>query len=86
MGNGGVIEEMREKPELSFLTNTSIYIVEPSVVEDIPEGTAITFPEIIQMQIDKGRKAAVYPVSESEWLDMGQLSELEKMRERLYGR
>ena len=86
MGNGGIIKEMREKPELSFLTNTSIYIVEPSVVEDIPEGTAITFPEIIQMQIDKGRKAAVYPVSESEWLDMGQLSELEKMRERLYGR
>ena len=44
------------------------------------------YKEIIQMQIDKGRKAAVYPVSESEWLDMGQLSELEKMRERLYGR
>ena len=86
MGNGGVIEEMREKPELSFLTNTSIYIVEPSVVDEIPEETAITFPEIIQMQINKGKKAAAYPVSESEWLDMGQISELEKMRERLYGR
>ena len=86
MGNEGVIKEMREKPELSFLTNTSIYIVEPSVVEEIPEGTAITFPEIIQMQINKGKRAAAYPVSESEWLDMGQLSELEKMRERLYGR
>jgi dTDP-glucose pyrophosphorylase len=86
MGNGGIIEEMREKPELSFLTNTSIYIVEPSVIEDIPVETSITFPEIIQMQINKGRKAAAYPVSESEWLDMGQISELEKMRERLYGR
>lgn len=86
MGNGGLIEEMREKPELSFLTNTSIYIVEPSVIEDIPEKVSITFPEIIQMQINKGRKAAAYPVSESEWLDMGQISELEKMRERLYGR
>ena len=86
MGNGGLIEKMREKPELSFLTNTSIYIVEPSVIEDIPEKVPITFPEIIQMQINKGRKAAAYPVSESEWLDMGQISELEKMRERLYGR
>ena len=86
MGNGGIIEEMREKPELSFLTNTSIYIVEPSVVEDIPAGASITFPEIIQMEINKGKKAAAYPVSESEWLDMGQISELEKMRERLYGR
>ena len=86
MGNGGIIESMREKPELSFLTNTSIYIVEPEVVEDIPDGTPITFPEIIQNQIEHGRKTAVYPVSENEWLDMGQMSELEKMRERLYGR
>ncbi|MBQ1401793.1 MAG: nucleotidyltransferase, partial [Oscillospiraceae bacterium] len=61
-------------------------IVEPEVVEEIPDQTPITFPEVIQAQLDHGRKAAVFPVSESEWLDMGQLSELEKMRERLYGR
>ena len=86
MGKNGAIEQMREKPELSFLTNTSIYIVEPQVLEDIPENTPITFPEVIQMQMDRGRKTAAFPVSESEWLDMGQLSELEKMRERLYGK
>ncbi len=85
MGKNGSIEQMKEKPELSFLTNTSIYIVEPDVVEDIPDNTPITFPEIIQSQKDKGRRVAAYPVSESEWLDMGQISELEKMRERLYG-
>ena len=55
------------------------------MVEDIPDNTPITFPEIIQSQKDKGRRVAAYPVSESEWLDMGQISELEKMRERLYG-
>ena len=86
MGKNGAIENMREKPELSFLTNTSIYIVESEVLDDIPDDTAITFPEIIQMEKEKGRKTAVYPVSESEWLDMGQMSELEKMRERLYGK
>ena len=86
MGKNGAIEQMREKPELSFLTNTSIYLVEPEVVEEIPDNTPITFPEVIQAQLNRGKKAAAFPVSESEWLDMGQLSELEKMRERLYGR
>lgn len=85
MGMNGSIEKMKEKPELSFLTNTGIYIVEPEVLEDIEDGVAIGFPDIIDRERDKGKKVAIYPVSENDWLDMGQLNELEKMRERLYG-
>lgn len=85
MGKNGSIEKMTEKPALSFLTNTGIYIVEPEVLNDIEDDRAIGFPDIIQQQMDKGRKTAVYPVSENDWMDMGQLSELEKMRKRLYG-
>ena len=59
MGKNGIIEQMREKPELSFLTNTSIYIVEPEVIEKIPDNTSITFPEVIQALMDRGEKAAV---------------------------
>ena len=32
-----------------------------------------------------GKKVAVFPVSENDWMDMGQLPELEKMRKKLYG-
>ena len=85
MGINGSIEGMREKPLMSFLTNTGIYIVEPEVVMDINDDEPIGFPDIIKRQQEKGRKVAVFPVSESEWMDMGQLSELEKMRARLYG-
>lgn len=86
MGKNGAIEKMREKPELSFLTNTGMYIIEPEVIDDVPEDTSITLPEIVSLEMQKGRKVAAYPVAESEWLDMGQMSELEKMRERLYGK
>jgi len=82
---GGEVAAMREKPELSFLTNTGIYIVEPEVLEDIPEHTALGFPDIIEGQRQKGRKVAVYPVDEDAWMDMGQMTELEKMRKQLYG-
>ena len=85
MGMNGSIEEMREKPQLSFLTNTGIYVVEPEVLEDMEDGTAIGFPDVVEKQIAKGRNVAIYPVSENEWLDMGQLPELERMRKKLYG-
>lgn len=85
MGANGVIEGMKEKPLMSFLTNTGIYIVEPGVVDDMVDGENIGFPDIVERQRQKGRKVAVFPVSENEWMDMGQLSELEKMRVKLYG-
>ena len=70
---------MKEKPEISFLTNTGMYIVEPEVLNDIEDNKAIGFPDIIEAQREKGRKVAAYPISENEWMDMGQLSGLEKM-------
>lgn len=85
MGINGAIQTMKEKPELSFLTNTGMYIVEPEVVEEMVPDVPISFPDIIKAQMEKGKNVAAYPVSENDWLDMGQLSELKKMRERLYG-
>lgn len=85
MGINGTIEGMKEKPLMSFLTNTGIYIVEPEVVDDIDEGVPIGFPDIVEMERQKGKRVAVFPVSENDWMDMGQLSELEKMRIKLYG-
>lgn len=83
IGLNGKIDRMQEKPTMSFLTNTGIYIVEPEVVDDVKEDTPIGFPDIIEMERRKGKKTAVFPVSENDWMDMGQLSELEKMRRKL---
>lgn len=85
MGVNGAIEQMKEKPLISFLTNTGIYIVEPEVIDDIEDGEFIGFPDIVEREKQKGKKVAVFPVSENDWMDMGQLPELEKMRIKLYG-
>lgn len=85
MGVNGTIEDMKEKPLMSFLTNTGIYIVEPEVVDDVEEGVSIGFPDIIELERQRGKKVAVFPVSENDWMDMGQLPELEKMRIKLFG-
>lgn len=85
MGLNGTIIEMKEKPRMSFLTNTGIYIVEPEVINDIEDGVSIGFPDIVERERQKGKKVAVFPVSENDWMDMGQIPELEKMRIKLYG-
>ena len=85
MGVSGAIEEMKEKPLISFLTNTGIYIVEPEVIDDIEDGVSIGFPDIVERERQKGKRVAVFPVSENDWMDMGQIPELEKMRIKLYG-
>ena len=85
IGRNGMIDQMEEKPLLSFLVNTGIYIVEPEVIDDIEDGVSIGFPDIVEKERQKGKKVAAFPVSENDWMDMGQLPELEKMRIKLYG-
>ncbi len=85
MGKQGKIDGFREKPLMSFLTNTGLYLVEPEVTEMLEEGKAVGFPDIVESLRQRDENVAVFPVGESAWMDMGQLSELEKMRERLYG-
>lgn len=79
----GEIEEMREKPELSFFTNTGMYVVEPKVIEELEDNKAVGFPDIIEKYKEAGEKIGVYPISENSWLDMGQLDGMEEMRRRL---
>ncbi|MFL2109906.1 sugar phosphate nucleotidyltransferase [Marinilactibacillus psychrotolerans] len=79
----GEIDSMREKPELSFFTNTGMYIVEPRIIEELEENKAVGFPDIIEYYKAKGEKIGVYPISENSWMDMGQIDEMEEMRRRL---
>lgn len=79
----GNIDSLTEKPSFSFLTNTGFYVIEPKFLEYIPENAFMHITDIIQNCIDNGCKVGIYPISESQWSDMGQLEEMEKMREKL---
>ena len=83
LGEDGNLENIEEKPQMSFLTNTGVYIIEPEVLDMIPENTFMGFPDIIEMVQKAGNRVGIYPVSEHAWLDMGQMNTLEEMRERL---
>ncbi len=79
----GCISKVTEKPEMNFLTNTGVYIVEPRVVNEMEDGKHIGFPDIIDAYRKSGDRVGVYPVSEQSWMDMGQMEELDNMRRKL---
>ena len=78
----GELLEMEEKPKYSFLTNTGFYILEPELLDYIPEDTFIHMPDILQKCMQEGKRVGVYQIEEEKWLDMGQFDEMEKMRQR----
>lgn len=83
MGDDGCVEELKEKPQMPFLTNTGCYIVDQKIMRYLTEGEIISFPEIIMRCKRGGDRVGVYPISENAWLDMGQFDEMEKMKKQL---
>jgi len=76
--NGGMLKEITEKPEYDFLVNTGMYLMEPSVLHDIPENMKYDTTELINDYIKRDKKIGVYPVSDKSWLDIGQWQQLQE--------
>jgi len=83
LGADGELSGVTENPEMNFLTNTGVYVVEPSVIEGLAYNQPALFTDIVSDVRARGGRVGVYPVSEHSWMDMGQLEELEDMRRRL---
>ena len=79
----GRITSMQEKPELSFLTNTGLYVIEPRVIDELPKDKFIHITDIAQKYLNANEKVGCFPVSEKSWLDMGQLNEMDAMLKEL---
>ena len=72
-----------EKPSNTYLINTGVYVIEPELLSKIPEDTYIHITEIIEKCIRDKAKIGTYIIEDNDWMDMGQLDEMEKMKEKL---
>ena len=77
-GENGEMISLKEKPELTFKINTGMYILEASVLKDMPRNTFYNITDLINDYLKRGEKVGVYPVSEKSWLDMGQFEALQE--------
>ena len=74
----GFLTKIAEKPEYDFWVNTGLYVLRKEVIRHIPKTGAFDFPDLIRQLSMSGGKISVYPVSQSSWVDMGQLHEYQK--------
>jgi NDP-sugar pyrophosphorylase family protein len=68
---GAHVRSLDEKPQLGFLVNAGIYLLEPSVYQFIPNRQHFNMTDLIRWLLDAGRTVVSFPVREY-WLDIGQ--------------
>ena len=78
-GSDGLLVGLREKPETSFMFNTGVYILNPSLIDEIPQGQMFHITELMDKVRSRGGRVGCFPVSEQAWRDMGEWPEYLKM-------
>lgn len=77
-GENGLLESIEEKPTLSFKINTGLYILEPTLLDDIPD-EFFHITHLMEKLKAQGRRVGVYPISQNDWKDMGDWKEYLKL-------
>ncbi|MBD3796815.1 MAG: nucleotidyltransferase family protein [Campylobacterales bacterium] len=77
-GENGEMISMKEKPELNFKINTGMYLLEPHVLQFIPDNEFLHITDLIEKVKENGGKIGVFPVSEKAWMDIGQWAEYQQ--------
>lgn len=78
VGENGILNSLIEKPSFTFLVNAGMYILEPHLLEEIPENSFFHITHLMQNIIKRNGKVGVFPISEGSWLDIGQWKEYQK--------
>lgn len=76
---GRNIKGLLEKPKYNYYVNAGIYLIQKSVLSEIPENEFFNATDLIEKLIVKGKSVIRYPL-DGTWIDIGQYSELEKAK------
>ncbi len=74
---------LEEKPIQRMFVNAGIYILEPSVLDQIPKESNYDMTTLFKKLIDLNQKLVVYPILEY-WLDIGRFDDLQRAKKE-YG-
>ncbi len=78
-GADGLMTALKEKPEQTYQVNTGVYILNPELIEEIPEGEFFHITHLMEKVQSRGGRVGCFPVSEHSWKDMGEWPEYLKM-------
>jgi dTDP-glucose pyrophosphorylase len=74
-GENGSLINLIEKPELTFKINSGMYILEPHLLDEIPDNKFFHITDSIDIILKRKGNIGVFPVSEKSWKDIGNWDE-----------
>lgn len=78
-GEDGLMVDLKEKPEHTYMVNSGVYILNAELIEEIPEGEFFHITHLMEKVKTRGGRVGCFPVSEDSWHDMGEWPEYLKM-------
>lgn len=78
-GENGLMTGLKEKPEQTYMINTGVYILNPDLIDEIPDGEFFHITHLMEKVQARGGRVGCFPVSDNAWRDMGEWSEYLKM-------
>jgi dTDP-glucose pyrophosphorylase len=78
LNKNGSFKNIKEKPKFNFFTNTGVYVLNKSIINLITENKKIDMDELIRLAKLKKKKIGIFPISDHQWVDIGQWNEYQK--------
>jgi dTDP-glucose pyrophosphorylase len=75
IGADGHLISLKEKPENTYYVNAGLYILEPHLLNEIPQNEFFHITHLMEKINARGGKVGVFPVSEGSWKDIGDWKE-----------
>jgi dTDP-glucose pyrophosphorylase len=68
----GRLTSLREKPDVTFLVNVGLYVLEPHLLKEIPRETPMHITHLLEQVRQRGGRVGLFPISEQSWFDIGE--------------
>ncbi|MCU1483323.1 MAG: hddC [Actinomycetia bacterium] len=73
--DGNAVVGMREKPTLRWPCNAGFYVIDPAMLDLVPQGQAFSMVDLADAAMAAGHKVVAFPIVET-WLDIGNFDDL----------
>jgi dTDP-glucose pyrophosphorylase len=78
--NGDLLVSLEEKPTISRLVNTGIYILDPELLRRVPRDVQFHMPQLFDGCLRQGEQVRAFEIVD-DWIDVGQRDQLKQARE-----
>jgi dTDP-glucose pyrophosphorylase len=78
LNGNGHLSHINEKPKYDFLINTGLYVLNPDILNLIPENKFYHITDLIEDAKKQNKKVGVFPIDDDAWIDIGQWAEYKK--------